>query len=342
MNTSSSAGTAKRVIQFINWLILGSCIVIAGVVIFIFIHAEQTYDAPYPEIVASQDPAVIARGKHLFYVTAHCGGCHAPRDQIERLEAGEEVLPSGGEDFDLPIGMIYAPNITSDVETGIGAYTDQEIARAMRFGIKRNGQAMLDFMPFYDLNDDDLTAIISFLRTLPSIRNPRPKNEWNFLGKALMAFKVIKPMGDAIVPAPLEIAPTVEYGHYLAESVTNCRGCHTKRSLRTGKLTGAEYAGQMAFGITIDGVLDNSRHLITPNLTPDPETGRMTTWTQDTFSQRFRAGRIIPESIMPWGSFSNMTELELTALYKFFQTLPPVHAKDPIPYGVQEGPPPPT
>ena len=92
------------------------------------------------------------------------------------------------------------PRTSSDKETGIGNLTDQEIARALRYGVRHDGQAILDFMPFYDLSDEDLTAIISWLRTQPAVKNERPAHEYNFLGKMIKTF-VIKPSGDGEVPA---------------------------------------------------------------------------------------------------------------------------------------------
>lgn len=164
----------RKFLQTPKWVTAALAVLIVGFVLFVFARADRTYDAPYPDIAASDDSALVARGKHLFYGPAHCAGCHAPRSEVARLEMGEEVSPSGGEDFDIPLGMIYAPNITPDVETGIGSYTDQELARTMRFGVKRNGQALVDFMPFYDMSDRDLTAIISYLRSIPAVRNERP------------------------------------------------------------------------------------------------------------------------------------------------------------------------
>ena len=190
----------KKIKAFFKFLFVGIVVLALGMVVFVYSMAGRTYDAPYPDIVASKDPQVLARGKHLFYGAAHCAGCHAPRSEVAGLEKGEEVLPSGGEDFKLPLGMVYAPNITPDVETGIGALSDGEIARTLRFGVKHDGVAMLDFMPFYDLGDDDLTALVSFLRSLPPVNNKRPENEWNFFGKAMFAFGVFRPMGDAVVP----------------------------------------------------------------------------------------------------------------------------------------------
>jgi mono/diheme cytochrome c family protein len=331
----------KAFLSILKWVGVALVIVVVGFALFVFVRADRTYSAPYPDIAASADSALIARGKHLFYGPAHCAGCHAPRDQVALLEQGEEVLPSGGEDFHLPIGIVHAPNITPDEETGIGTYTDQELARTLRFGVKRNGQALMDFMPFYDLSERDLTAVISFLRSLPPVRNERPAHEWNFMGNAVRALGMIKPMGDADVPPAPPVDSTAEYGHYLAESVANCRGCHTRRDLMTGGWIGTDYAGQMVFTLANEqGNPVEDRYFITPNLTPDPETGRIANWTQDMFIARFRQGRTIPGSPMPWGQYSMMTDLELAALYKFFQSLEPVKADAPIPFGVQEGTPP--
>jgi len=201
-------------------------------------------------------------------------------------------------------------------------------------------KALMDFMPFYDMSDRDQTALISFLRSLPPVRNERPDHEWNFLGNMVRALGMIKPMGDEVVPPAPPVDSTVAYGHYLAESVANGRGCHTKRDMMTGGWIGTDYAGEMAMDVIDEqGEVIKDKHIITPNLTPDAETGRITNWTKEMFIQRFRQGRTIEGSVMPWGQFKKMTDLELTALYKFFQSLPPVSAEKPIPVGVQDGPP---
>lgn len=97
-----------------------------------------------PKITASTDSSLIARGEYLVYGPAHCAFCHAPISEFPRLNAGEKVSMSGGFDFVLPLGVVHAPNITTDVETGIGAFTDKELARAMCHGVKRNGQAKFE------------------------------------------------------------------------------------------------------------------------------------------------------------------------------------------------------
>jgi hypothetical protein len=62
--------------------------------------------------------------------------------------------------------------------------------------------------------------------------------------------------------------------------------------------------------------------LISPNLTPDP-TGRITNWSQESFIKRFRMGKLIPYSHMPWEAFGRMTDTELIAIYKYLKTVKP-------------------
>ena len=238
----------KTFLKFLKILLILFVVLVAGMVTYVFTNFEKTFDAPYPNISASQDSAIIARGKHLALGPGHCPDCHAPMKDRARVLAGEEVALSGGFNFVLPLGTLYAPNITSDKETGIGNLTDQEIARALRYGVRHDGQAILDFMPFYDLSDEDLTAIISWLRTQPAVKNERPAHEYNFLGKMIKTF-VIKPSGDGEVPARPEIDSTASYGKYLVNSVANCRGCHTQRDLMSGAFIGPDLAGGLPFEV---------------------------------------------------------------------------------------------
>ena len=328
----------KKFLKVLKWIVLVVVIIIGVFIAYALLRSQETFDSPYPEITASTDSTLIAHGKYLVYGPAHCAYCHAPANEFKRVEAGEVVPLSGGFIFALPVGNVYVPNITSDKATGIGSFTDGELARTMRYGVKRNGHALLDFMPFYDLSDEDLTAIISYLRTEPPVNNPVPQNEWNFLGKIVHAFGMIKPSGDGNVPPSPEPDSTAEYGKYLAGSVANCRGCHTKRDLMTGDYIGTDYTGQMNFEVLDEnGKIIPGKHFVSPNLTPDQLTGRIYHWTQDVFIKRFQTGRVIEGSAMPWGAFSRMNEQDLAAIYKFLKTLKPVPSQTPV--GVKEGDP---
>lgn len=314
---------------FFKWTGIVLVLLVVAFVSFVFAKAGQTYEAPYPEIVTTSDSAVVARGKHLVYGPAHCADCHAPLESHARLNAGEEVDFTGGIPFELPIGTVYPANITPDAETGIGRFTDAELARSLRYGVRHDGRPIIDLMPFYDVSEADMTAILSYLRSTAPVRSEVPENEWNFLGKAIHAFGLIKPMGDGDVPAAPPVDSTAAYGEYLARSVANCRGCHTNRDLMTGAYVGPEFAGGFGEQVPVEG--GGMKFVVSANLTPDPETGRMVGWSEADFIARFRAGRIVKESFMPWESFSRMDTLELKALYRFFQTLDPVKADPPIP-----------
>lgn len=298
----------KKILKWTGIIILFLAI---GLTVTVLGRQNIRYDRPYPVITASTDSAVIMRGRHLVFGAAHCADCHSKTNADSLLKLGQEVPLTGGMVFDLPIGKIYSKNITPDRETGIGSYTDAEIARALRYGVHPDGTVVFDFMPFHDLSDEDMTAIISYLRAQKAVRHEVPENDLNFLGKAVKAFMVkpVGPRGD--VPKTVKKEVSVAYGNYLANNVANCGGCHTQRTL-SGEFTGEPYAG----GNDIDG-------FITPNITPD-SSSRMFGWSEKMFVDRFRMGTLIKGSPMPWKSFGRMTDDELKAIYVYLKTLDPV------------------
>ena len=304
----------KRLKKILKWTGIVLLLLIGGLTITVMMRQNMKYDRPYPIITASTDSAIIMRGKHLVYSSAHCVDCHGPRNSDSLISLGQEVPLTGGFMFDLPVGKIYSKNITPDKETGIGKYTDAEIARALRYGVHPDGTAVFDFMPFHNTSDEDMTAIISYLRTQKPVTNKVPDHSLNVLGNVVKAF-MIKPVGpDGPVPATVKKDTTIEYGKYLALNVANCKGCHTERDL-SGTFTGELFAG----GNDIDG-------FITPNITTD-SSSRIAGWSQKNFVDRFRMGRVIKKSPMPWNSYKRMTDDELKAIYKYLRTLKPVKTK---------------
>ncbi len=125
-------------------------------------------------------------------------------------------------------------------------------------------------------------------------------------------------------PISVPIAATVEYGEYLAHSVADCAGCHTQRDQKTGEPIGASSAG--GWYLPPDPQ-SKGYSFVTPNLTPDEETGIMAYWNEAAFINRFRAGRLYEGSPMSWGAFSRMNEVELKAIYRYLKSLDPVSNK---------------
>src|SRR5688572_17705836 len=215
----------KILLSFLALLLL----IVVGGVIFVASRQHLTFDPPYPEIKASTDPAVLERGHYLVRVAAPCAACHGDPAQRSAYFQGAETPLSGGFAFDIPPGTFYVPNLTSDNETGLGQISDEAIARALRHGVGHGGRALLPFMEMQGLSDDDLEAVVSYLRTMSPVKNPVPDHTYTLLGRVIRATALSQPVGPSSAPPPR--APrglSVENGRYLAESVSLCWACHTE------------------------------------------------------------------------------------------------------------------
>lgn len=296
-------------------------VAILALIVAVQIRWDRSFEAPLPAIEARTDSATIARGRYLVYGPAHCAYCHTTQDKWAALDAGEEIPLTGGFAFELPFGSVYTRNLTPDAETGIGQRTDAELARILRHGVRADGKVVIPFMPFQNMSDEDLTAVISYLRAQEPVQNEVPEHDFNLLGKALLAFVIqpAGPTGTQPATSPAE-EPTIERGRYIAHSVANCTGCHTNRSLLDGSALGPEFAG----GMEMPDESDPTKVFVTPNLTPDPKTGHITSWSEDQFVARFRAGNIRPGTHMPWAAFARMSDADLRAVYRYLRSLPPV------------------
>jgi mono/diheme cytochrome c family protein len=304
-------------------LVIGGALVLLLVGGSIFVASRQNlkFAAPSPGVAASTDSAVVERGRYVVRVLAPCAACHGDPSQRVAYASGTDVPLSGGFVFDIPPGKFYARNLTPDAETGLGSVSDDAIARALRHGVGHDGRALLPFMEMQGLSDDDLQAVVSYLRTQPPVRSPVPMHQYTTLGKIIRATVLAKPVGPAAPPpsrAPR--GASVETGRYLVESVSLCWSCHTERSQMTGALTGPRYGGTTGFTEA-----DDTLHTWSPpNITSDPETGRLGKMSEEQFVARFRQGRVIPGSPMPWQAFSRIAEDDLRAMYRYLMSVPPV------------------
>lgn len=278
-------------------------------------------DTPYPAIQASADPEIVERGRYLVHGPAHCVSCHTTDDREHPEKVGTTPL-HGGLAFDMgPIAQFYAANLTSDPETGLGRRTDAEIARAIETGVLHDGQLSI-MMRFSaaELADEDVTAVVSYLRTLPAERREVPPGSIGLLGKLMSPMMPFAPRDvhvDYVPPGP---EPTLERGAYLAEHVAACIGCHSPYDESTFQLAGPKFSGGM---VEASHGADSDMEYAPPNLTSDP-TGITGKLGEDEFVARLRGGRRYPTSIMPWEPFEEISDSDLRSIYRYIGSLPPV------------------
>jgi Cytochrome c len=261
-------------------------------------------------------PERLKRGEYLSEHVAGCTYCHTPQEQGPN---GPELVrgqKGGGQFFSMPgfPGTVVAPNITPDPETGIGNFTDDQLARAIREGISHDGQTLFPMMPythFRRMSDEDLASVVVYLRTLPPIRNALPRTEIHFPVKYLIR-GVPEPVTE---PVQADLSTPASHGEYLV-NLSSCLDCHTPR--KRGRLDSSmKFAGGQVF--------DASGQIASPNITPDV-TG-IGSYTEEKFVKALRtgyAGKRQLNTVMPWQGYSGQTDEDLKAMYGYLRTVPAV------------------
>ena len=178
-----------------NWLRWAACLLLLGGVIACTTQNPlDDYEALTPTTMmeapdgdpaaAGQDPEAAAHGKYLV-VLLGCGACHTDGALIgqarqDRRLAGSQVgiAYSNPLEYKNP-GVMFPSNLTPDPETGIGKLSDDQVVAAIREGLDRHGLQRLPVMPwpaYAKISDDDINAILAYIRTLPPVRHEVPRN----------------------------------------------------------------------------------------------------------------------------------------------------------------------
>jgi mono/diheme cytochrome c family protein len=209
-----------------------------------------------PSIVRAggQDFAGIERGRYLT-TAADCDACHN----------GPGTSPfAGGRSVETPFGIILAPNITPDRETGIGAWSDVDFDRAVRQGRRRDGSLLYPAMPFAyyaKMSRDDVRAIRAYLNTLAPARNKVAPNQLPFPFSIRASMNV----WDALYFAPGAFrsdgaqSPAWNRGAYLVEGPGHCGACHTPKTLLGGDETSQAFQGYAIQGWFAPDITNDER-----------------------------------------------------------------------------------
>ncbi len=264
-------------------------------------------------LVAGAGPS-LERGEYLVRGPAACGNCHTPQgtdgpDMSNEL-AGFLVVKSDAFEA-------WAGNITPG--SRIANWTDEELARAIREGIRPDGSVIGPPMPvaiYRGLSDDDLMSIVMFLRTVPASNIETPPSVYNI--------PLPQNYGPAIVSVPsIPEGVTVEYGEYLAGPVAHCVDCHTTLGAEGPMLDTHLGAG----GHEFHGPWGTSR---APNLTPHND--GVSNYTDDelkvmiTLGQRPDGSRMLPP--MGYKYFARISPDDLDAIILYLRQLPPLRDPD--------------
>lgn len=263
--------------------------------------------------------ARVERGRYLTENVLGCLACHTKLDQKDLPGSYAATTRKGAGQTMEAEGMpwLVASNITPDKETGVGDWTDDQLARAIREGVGRDGRALFPMMPYggyRTLSDEDLASVVVYLRGLEPVRNPLPKTEVPFPLSRLIN-TAPEPL-DAAVPAPDRSSPE-RYGEYLVR-VGDCAGCHTPRGGMGQPVEGLEYGGGNVFK---DG---GGNHVAAANITPDPS--GISYYDESLFVEAMRTGHVKARALspaMPWWAFKNMTDEDLGAMFAYLRTLKP-------------------
>ena len=264
--------------------------------------------------------ARLERGRYLVESVTTCFHCHTEHDLTTPEFPIIQSKKGAGWIMPIPeLNHIASRNITPDRETGIGDWTDDEVARAIREGVRRDGTALFPIMPYQTyaaLSDEDVKSIVVYLRTIPAVRNVVPTRA--LPGPLEYLVNTMPKPVTAPVPAPPS-ATARERGEYLV-ALAECGGCHTPTDEQGVQLPGLAFAG----GVMFEDPSRNATPVFSMNITPAPS--GIAHYDESLFMQTLRTGQVGARQlthIMPFEFFRNMTDQDLSDIFAHLRTLEP-------------------
>lgn len=258
----------------------------------------------------AEDADALRRGEYIFNL-AGCEGCHT-----DKKNAGARL--SGGRAFPTDFGTFYSPNITSDPDTGIGAWTLMDFTKALRHGRAPDGRNYFPAFPYPSythMTDQDLADLWAYLRVQPAVSRPNQAHDL----RAPFGWRGLMTIWNWLY---LDAGPRPEWprGRYVAEALSHCQECHTPRNLLGARVDSMAYAGTAR----------NVEGTTVPNITPDPETG-IGKWAKRELNMLFSSG-MLPDGDFVGGvmaesvthATSKMTQDDRQALIDYLGMLPPI------------------
>lgn len=258
-------------------------------------HAEMAANAQESDAEMMGDPVA---GEYLMNAARGCG-CHFNR---------ELGTLAGGNEFSGPFGVVYSPNLTPDEATGIGNWTVDDLAGALRLGHNELGENLIVMPKYAFLADEDIAHLHAYLHSLEPVANEIPERNVTI---------EIPDFTPAQMPPAVAPTDSVARGQYLA-SLARCGQCHTPNNAE----------GRPDMNMLLAGA--PFRDIVAPNLTPDVDTG-LGAWTEQEIAD-FLATGIYDDGMEAHpgmkgvvdSGVGKLTEADRLAIAAFLKNLPPV------------------
>ena len=277
------------------------------------------YDGPSPTGAPAElrTADLVTRGEYLTRA-ADCQACHT-------APGGRPF--AGGRAFKLPFGTIYAPNITPDVATGIGQYTDAEFLSAVHKGVARDGKQLYPAFPYASytlLADDDVVAIKAYLFSLKPVHNAVADNTFvfPFNQRSLMTIWAAMFNSDRRFEPVPDRGAQWNRGAYLVEAAGHCGECHTPRNPMQALDQRRKFVG---------AIVDGWRAY---NVTPDDATG-IGAWRDEDIAHYLANGHAIGHggAAGPMGeavdlSLTHLASSDIDAMVTYLRSVPPQRAEN--------------
>ena len=294
-------------------------VALAGFTLAGLVHAQVTADTD----------TLVAKGRYLA-VAGDCAACHTAATPGARPFAGGYSIQS-------PLGIIYATNITPSKTAGIGNYTEEQFARALRQGVRADGSHLYPAMPYtaYTLvSDEDTHALYTyFMKGVAPVDEAAKQTElpFPFNIRASMAVWNTLFLKDRRFAPDAALSQEVNRGAYLANGLAHCSTCHTARNMLMAEVD-SKFLGGSPLG-----------PWTAPNITPDPTAG-IGGWTDAELTQYLRTGHTDraqaagPMAEAVEKSFQHMAPEDIRAMVAYLRTVPaiadPRQARPATSYGV--------
>jgi mono/diheme cytochrome c family protein len=290
----------NKAVKWGGFIVSGLLTLVMALVSVVFllgmVNVYAPRSAPVPDLTIAGTPEQIERGRHL--ANSFCASCHSTTNELP-LTGGVDL----GKDFPMPLGSYISVNLTP--AGPLKDWSDGDIFRAIRNGIARDGQVLFAMSGARGrhLSDEDIQAVIAYLRSQPAVANdtPLPPDQYGPLALMLVGAGVIPegepPITEAIAMPPK--GPTMEFGKYIL-SYQDCVLCHG------ADLTGGK-PGQLA--------------------PVGPSLSVVKSWTRDQFINTLRTGvdpdgHALNSQLMPWQNIGRMEDDELAAVHEYLTQLP--------------------